>query len=110
MCGRFVLVKLAEFTDLFPWIRAEGVDYPPRYNIAPTQPVPAVINDGQNQVYLLRWGLVPSWAKDIAIGNKLINARAETLLEKPAFRALVKRKRCILPASGSDAPVSSATP
>lgn len=103
MCGRFVLIDLAEFVDLFPWIRNEGpyrVEYPPRYNIAPGQGIPVVVNDGHNDVGLAQWGLVPSWAKDVTIGRKLFNARAETLLEKPTFRALTRRKRCIIPASG----------
>jgi putative SOS response-associated peptidase YedK len=104
MCGRFTLIRISDFTDLFPWISAEVPDWRARYNIAPTQPVPAVTNrprpDGRHHVEIFRWGLVPAWAKDVAIGNKMINARAETLLDKPAFRTLVKRRRCVVPASG----------
>jgi putative SOS response-associated peptidase YedK len=100
MCGRFTLIRLSDFTDLFPWIRDGGVVYDARYNIAPSQVVPAVPNDGKNTIGLMQWGLVPFWAKDVSIGNKMINARAETLLEKPAFKKLSQRRRCVIPASG----------
>ena len=100
MCGRFTLIRLSDFTDLFPWLNAAGVDWEARYNIAPSQPALVVTNGGHKQVELFQWGLVPFWTKDIAIGNKMINARGETLLDKPAFRTLLKRRRCIVPASG----------
>lgn len=100
MCGRYTLIRLADFTDLFPWVRSLGGDFPPRYNIAPSQFVPVVRNVGNNQLELLKWGLVPSWAKDAAIGNRMINARAETLPEKPSFRTALKRRRCLVPADG----------
>ncbi len=74
----------------------------PRYNIAPTQPVAAIRTDqaGRRKLAMLRWGLVPHWAKDISIGNRLINARAETVAEKPAFRQALSRRRCLVLASG----------
>ena len=74
----------------------------PRYNIAPTQLVLVIRcgEDGQNRIDLLKWGLIPSWAKDPKIGSSMINARSETVHEKPAFRHLIKFKRCIVPASG----------
>lgn len=74
----------------------------PRYNIAPTQSVAAIRADeaGQRSLAMLRWGLVPHWAKDISIGNRLINARAETVAEKPAFRQAFSRRRCLVLASG----------
>lgn len=100
MCGRYTLIRLADFTDMFPWIRPPSVAPPARYNIAPTQPVAAVANDGKNQIDYFRWGLVPSWAKDVSIGAKMINARAETVAEKPAFRTAFKRRRCLIPTSG----------
>lgn len=77
-------------------------DLTPRYNIAPTQAVPAIIQhpDGQRELTFFQWGLVPSWAKDPSIGTKMINARAETLAEKPSFRTAYKRRRCLLPADG----------
>lgn len=100
MCGRFTLT--ADPNDLreaFPWVNIpEGIG--PRYNIAPSQPVAVIPNDGKNQLDFFLWGLIPSWAKDPAIGNRMINARAETLSEKPSFRAAFRRRRCLIPASG----------
>lgn len=74
----------------------------PRYNIAPTQVVPILRlgDDGQREIVPARWGLVPAWAEDPAIGSRMINARAETAGQKPAFRSALKRRRCIVPASG----------
>lgn len=72
----------------------------PRFNIAPSQPVAAIIQRESRVMQELKWGLVPSWARDPAIGNRMINARAETLAEKPAFRAAFARGRCLIPASG----------
>jgi putative SOS response-associated peptidase YedK len=100
MCGRYTLAqavdRLAEAFDL-----DEVPSMPSRYNIAPTQPVPVVRSGGQAQrLDLLHWGLVPSWSKDPAIGSRLINARAETLTEKPSFRAAFRRRRCLIPADG----------
>jgi putative SOS response-associated peptidase YedK len=72
-----------------------------RYNIAPTQPVAVIANqDGPRRIELFQWGLIPSWAKDPKIGNSLINARSETVAEKPAFRAALKRRRCLVLADG----------
>ena len=102
MCGRFTLtVDPADLRDAFP-----GLTFPdaermvPRYNVAPAQPVAVVANNGKNQVEFFKWGLVPSWAKDASIGNKMINARAESLAEKPSFRAAYKRRRCLILADG----------
>jgi len=101
MCGRFAM-----FMPLADIVRQFGVEDPPaiepRYNIAPTQPVAAVRadEDGVRHLDLLRWGLVPHWAKDLSIGNRLINARAETVAEKPAFRQAFTRRRCLILASG----------
>jgi putative SOS response-associated peptidase YedK len=72
----------------------------PRYNVAPTQTVVTVTSDGARQIEQMRWGLIPKWAKDASIGAKMINARAETLSEKPAFREAFKRRRCLIPADG----------
>ncbi len=100
MCGRFTLV--AGEDDL--QAEFEGIDFPtqfaPRFNIAPTQPVLAVPNDGKRKADFFIWGLIPSWAKDPSIGSRLINARAETLAEKPAFRGSYKHKRCMILADG----------
>lgn len=102
MCGRYTIVMSIEelmlryLSDL-PTNRY----HTPRYNVAPMQQVLAVVNDGEkNRLGELRWGLVPSWASDDKIGSKMINARAETLLEKPSFRGLVQRKRALVPADG----------
>ena len=74
--------------------------YSPRYNIAPTQPVLAVTNDEERQPAYLRWGLIPSWAKSASVGNRLINARAETVTERPSFRTALARRRCLVIADG----------
>ena len=95
MCGRYKY-NPGEFADLRIRWNLDG-DLPlfKSYNIAPTQNVPVILQkDGRNYAELFRWGLVPWWAKDIAIGNQMINARAETLSEKPAFKQLVKDRRC----------------
>jgi putative SOS response-associated peptidase YedK len=100
MCGRFTLIldPVALREDLDLGNIPEGM--PPRYNVAPSQPV-AVVRDGQARaVELFRWGLIPSWAKDPSIGNRMINARAETLLEKPTFKAAFTRRRCLVLADG----------
>ncbi|MCK6626420.1 MAG: SOS response-associated peptidase [Anaerolineae bacterium] len=100
MCGRYTLAtntqKLAESFSGFE-VPAE---LPPRYNVAPTQPIAVVANNGQHKVEFFQWGLIPSWAKDPKIGNQMINARAETLGEKPAFRNAYKRRRCLVLADG----------
>jgi putative SOS response-associated peptidase YedK len=100
MCGRFTLtVDSSQLQEALPWLTIpEGVE--PRYNIAPSQPVAVVPNDGKNRLDFFIWGLVPSWAKDPQIGNRMINARAETLAEKPAFRAAFRRRRCLILADG----------
>ena len=103
MCGRFTQHHdTAAVADRFG---VQGIlfDAVPRYNIAPTQPVSAILEvaqTGERFLDLLRWGLVPSWAKDSAIGNKMINARSETVAEKPAFRTSLKRRRCLIPTDG----------
>ena len=100
MCGRFTLaIEQGDLESEF-----KGVDFPtqfaPRYNIAPSQPVLAILNDGKSRADFLMWGLIPSWAKVPAIGNRLINARGETLAEKPAFRGPFKYTRCLILADG----------
>jgi putative SOS response-associated peptidase YedK len=101
MCGRYALygpIKRAPEHDR--WFE-ELEMFGPRYNIAPTQSAPVMRwVDGRPVLAALRWGLVPFWAKDPAIGNRLINARAETVAEKPAFRAAYRARRCLVPASG----------
>ena len=100
MCGRFTLtVDPAELKEALQDFKFPS-KFAPRFNIAPTQPVLAIPNDGKNQADFFVWGLIPSWAKDPAIGNRLINARGETLAEKPAFRGGYKYKRCLILANG----------
>ena len=100
MCGRYTLIRLADFTDMFPWIRAPDISPAARYNIAPTQSVAVVANELDPKVDFFHWGLIPFWTKDPSIGNRMINARAETLAEKPMFRTALKRRRCLIPTSG----------
>ncbi len=99
MCGRFTLTvdpsELKAFSEFtFP------SQFAPRFNIAPSQPVLAIPNDARNKADFFLWGLIPSWAKDPEIANKLINARGETLAEKPSFRGGFKYKRCLIPVDG----------
>ncbi len=101
MCGRYSLTTpvdhLIEVFDVPP----VAFDYHPRYNIAPSQDVPVVASDRHgSRLGLLRWGLVPAWADDPAVGSRMINARAETLLDKPSFRKAAVSRRCLVPADG----------
>ncbi|MBC8123400.1 MAG: SOS response-associated peptidase [Gemmatimonadaceae bacterium] len=100
MCGRYTLSASAE--KLSQAFNLDTVPpLVPRFNIAPTQMVAAVREETQKRrLVTLRWGLIPAWAKDPAIGNKLINARAETLSEKPSFRSASRLRRCLIPVSG----------
>jgi putative SOS response-associated peptidase YedK len=101
MCGRFSFdIPPALLTELFGL--AEPPTILPRYNIAPTQQVPVIrrYGDGQNHLDYLHWGLIPSWAQDKSIGSRLINARSETVTEKPSFRQAIRYRRCLVLASG----------
>lgn len=100
MCGRFAFYSPSEATAAL--FGASGsIDLKPRYNIAPTQDIAAIRETGDGrELTTLRWGLVPFWAKDPSIGNRMINARAETVAEKPAFRAAYRRRRCLVLADG----------
>ncbi|UYO54906.1 SOS response-associated peptidase [Rhodopseudomonas palustris] len=100
MCGRFVITSApAAIRQLFGY--ADQPNFPSRYNIAPTQPIPVVIVDeGARRFRLMRWGLIPSWVKDPRTFSLLINARAETVQDKPAFRNAFRRRRCLVPADG----------
>lgn len=99
MCGRFAISHIPGFFSRF-MIHDPEIELRPRYNIAPTQDVPIIISESQYMVVMMKWGLVPFWAKDPKIGNRLINARAETIATSPAFRASVKKRRCLVPATG----------
>lgn len=100
MCGRFVITSPpAAIRQVFGY--AEQPNFPPRFNIAPTQPVPVVILDrGARHFRLMRWGLVPAWVKDPRKFTLLINARSETVQDKPAFKNAIWRRRCLIPADG----------
>ena len=101
MCGRYTLtVPLSNLVDAFD-VPPPDFEHTPRFNIAPTQVVPIVAQDQRGRrMGQLRWGLIPSWSKDPAVGSRLINARCETVAEKPSFRAAFSRRRCLVPADG----------
>lgn len=99
MCGRFSFVaEDAEILERFG-IRVRTAIYKARYNCAPTQNLAVISNETPGELQFFRWGLIPSWAKDISIGSKLINARGETIMEKPSFRNSFKNRRCLVPAT-----------
>lgn len=101
MCGRFTLSQSAEaIASVFQLNQVPTIE--PRYNIAPTQPVATVLQTSahERQFQLLRWGLIPAWAKDATMGSRLINARAETVAEKPSFRSAFRHRRCLVIADG----------
>lgn len=100
MCGRFVLISdLEEITTEFDVQEISG-NLQQSYNIAPGNTISAVIDDGLKRLVPFTWGLIPSWAKDPSIGNRLINARGETVTEKPSFKAAFKKRRCLIIANG----------
>ncbi len=105
MCGRSSLTKTEKeieerFNATFYSDELERYNPLPNYNVAPTHMHPVVTEDDPNHLHFFRWGLIPFWAKDKSIGSKMINARSETLLEKPAFRNLLKSHRCLVPLDG----------
>lgn len=104
MCGRYSLtLAFEDVISLFNiFIDELSADtFPPRYNVAPTNIMPVIINEeGQKRIKPMQWGLIPYWAKDKSISSKLINARLETLAEKPAFKGALARRRCLVPADG----------
>jgi putative SOS response-associated peptidase YedK len=103
MCGRYRLSRrkqiIEEYFDSAPW----GEDWSPRFNIAPTQPIPVIRQNAKEpvrEISLMRWGLIPSWARDSSAAARMINARSETASEKPTFRDAMKSRRCLIPADG----------
>jgi len=100
MCGRYTVRSIQPIAELFGI--ALPPEFQPRFNIAPTQDVPVVraAEGGGRRADLLHWGLVPRWAADPSVGNRMINARAETAAERPAFREAMRRRRCLVPADG----------
>ncbi len=100
MCGRFTLtIDPLHLQEAFPWAVIPD-NLVPRFNIAPSQPVAVIPNTGDNTLSMYRWGLIPSWSKDVSIGERMINARSETLAEKPSFRNAYRRRRCLILADG----------
>jgi len=99
MCGRFVITSAPEaLRQLFGYL--EQPNFPPRYNVAPTQPIPVVMTENGRHFRLMRWGFWPAWVKDPRKFTLLINARAESVKEKPAFKNAIRRRRCLIPADG----------
>src|SRR6202140_5243065 len=100
MCGRYAITSAPEaIRALFAY--DELPNFPPRYNVAPTQPIPIVrLPDGKRSYALVRWGFLPAWVKDPRTFSLLINARGESVLHKPAFRNAMRRRRCLIPADG----------
>jgi putative SOS response-associated peptidase YedK len=100
MCGRYTIITTPrQLRDIFGYL--EQPNFPARYNVAPTQPIPVVrLMNGERHFALVRWGLLPSWVKDQKAFSLLLNARGETVNEKPAYKAAMKRRRCLIPADG----------
>ncbi|MDO9546919.1 MAG: SOS response-associated peptidase [Pelolinea sp.] len=100
MCGRFTITLEPAFFQQELDLGKVLSEWTPRYNTAPSQNIPVVLDPTERDVEMLRWGLIPHWAKDPAIGNRMINARSETIQEKPSFRAAFKQRRCLILADG----------
>ena len=100
MCGRFSFTAVRDEVENRFGVFIDKDEYTPRYNCAPTQKLAVISNNTPAELSFFRWGLIPFWAKDITIGNKLINARAETINDKPSFRNSFKRKRCLVLSDG----------
>lgn len=100
MCGRFILLTdLSVIVKSFD-IQEVSCDYKTGNNLSPGQEIVAVIHDDNNRLVNFRWGLIPSWAKDPSVGNRMFNARAETVAEKPSFKNAFQKRRCLIPADG----------
>ena len=103
MCGRYRLSRRKQVVEEYFDTVSDEPDWNPRYNIAPTQPIPVIRQNPtlpRRELSLLRWGLIPSWAKDPSVAAQMINARSETAATKPAFRDALKSRRCLIPADG----------
>jgi putative SOS response-associated peptidase YedK len=100
MCGRYLITSTPEaMRALFKYL--EQPNFPPRYNVAPTQPIPIVrLHEGQRQFALVRWGLIPAWVKDPKAISLILQARSDGVLDKPSFKNAMKRRRCLIPADG----------
>jgi len=100
MCGRYTQTTAPENLIFRFGYEDQGITLTPRYNLAPGQDAPVIVNEGSKTLRLMHWGLVPSWAKDPSIGNKMINARGETIAEKASFKRLLGKRRCLVLADG----------
>jgi putative SOS response-associated peptidase YedK len=101
MCGRFARYSLSRELERYFNAMPPSFDIQPSYNVAPTQEIPVIVqHEDARHIRKRHWGLVPFWAKDISIGSRMINARVETLSSKPAFKAALKHRRCLIPANG----------
>ena len=101
MCGRFARYSLSRELERYFNAHPPSFEIQPNYNVVPTQEIPVVVlQEDERHIRKRHWGLVPFWAKDISIGSRMINARAETITSKPAFRAALKQRRCLIPANG----------
>ena len=103
MCGRYRLSRRKQIVEEYFDCPSEEQDWAPRYNIAPTQPVPVIRQHPKKparDLSMMKWGLIPSWAKDPSVAASMINARSETAATKPAFRDALKSRRCLIPADG----------
>jgi putative SOS response-associated peptidase YedK len=103
MCGRLTLdIPIETIIEIYGIVRKIDRGFNPRYNVAPSQDIPIVRQyaDGIRELAFARWGLIPPWAKDVSIGYKMVNARTESVSEKPSFRSAFKRRRCVIPVGG----------
>jgi putative SOS response-associated peptidase YedK len=103
MCGRYRLSRRKQIIEEYFDCVSDELDWSPRFNIAPTQPIPVIRQNPKEpirELSLVRWGLIPSWAKDPSVAARMINARSETAGTKPAFRDALKSRRCLIPADG----------
>lgn len=101
MCGRYTLITTSSVFQRFDIDSADkGIDLKTSYNVSPGSYMPTVTGGAKNELNLMKWGLIPSWAKDPAIGYKMINARADTVTVKPAYKKCFQKQRCLVPASG----------
>jgi putative SOS response-associated peptidase YedK len=101
MCGRFARYSLSRELERYFNVQPLSFEIQPNYNVAPTQEIPVIIqHEDDRHIKKRHWGLVPFWAKDTSIGSRMINARVETIASKPAFRAALKQRRCLIPANG----------
>jgi putative SOS response-associated peptidase YedK len=100
MCGNFALKATTKDVEKLQPGLVSKVEISPKLKLSPTQDIAVILNSNPNEITTARWGLIPFWAKDKSIGNKMFNARSETLSEKPSFKNLIKNRRCLIPVTG----------